>query len=51
VRPRRKFVEERMKKREAYADTFIVQQMEINDKNVGVITSVQPICNEDVFPE
>jgi indolepyruvate ferredoxin oxidoreductase alpha subunit len=52
VRPRRKFVEERMKKLEAYADTFKYNKMEIKDKNIGVITSgAAYMYTKDVFPE
>ena len=52
VRPRRKFVEERMKKLEAYADTFKYNKMEINDKSIGVITSgAAYMYTKDVFPE
>ena len=52
VRERRKFIEERMRKLEAYADEFKYNTMEINDPNIGVITSgVSYLYTKDVFPE
>jgi indolepyruvate ferredoxin oxidoreductase alpha subunit len=52
VRERRKFIEERMRKLEAYADEFKYNVMEINDPNVGVITSgVSYLYTKEVFPE
>jgi indolepyruvate ferredoxin oxidoreductase, alpha subunit len=52
VRVRRKVVEERMKKLEAYADEFKYNRMEINDTKIGVITSgVSYLYTKDVFPE
>ena len=52
VRVRRKVVEERMKKLEAYADEFKYNKMEINDTKIGVITSgVSYLYTKDVFPE
>lgn len=52
VRVRRKFVEERMRKLETYADEFKYNTMEINDPNIGVITSgVSYLYTKDVFPE
>ncbi len=51
VRVRRPIVEERMKKLEAYADKFKGNKMEINDKNIGVITSgAAYMYTKDVFP-
>ena len=51
VRVRRPIVEERMKKLEAYADKFKGNRMEINDKNIGVITSgASYMYTKDVFP-
>ncbi|MCX8116329.1 MAG: indolepyruvate ferredoxin oxidoreductase subunit alpha [Desulfobacterota bacterium] len=52
VRQRRPLVEERMKKLEAFADTFPYNVMEINDPKIGVITS--GVCynyTKEVFPE
>ncbi|MCX8021472.1 MAG: indolepyruvate ferredoxin oxidoreductase subunit alpha [Syntrophorhabdaceae bacterium] len=52
VRVRRKVVEERMKRLEAYADEFKFNKMEINDTRIGVITSgVSYLYTKDVFPE
>jgi indolepyruvate ferredoxin oxidoreductase alpha subunit len=52
VRPRRIFVEERMRNLEAYADTFEHNKMEINSKNIGVITSgAAYMYTKDIFPE
>ncbi|MCX8110510.1 MAG: indolepyruvate ferredoxin oxidoreductase subunit alpha [Syntrophorhabdaceae bacterium] len=52
VRVRRKFVEERMKKLEEYANTFKYNIMEINDTSVGVISSgVSYMYTKEVFPE
>lgn len=51
VRVRRKFIEERMRKLEAYADTFKYNKMEITNKNIGIITSgVSYMYAKDVFP-
>ncbi|HVN23769.1 MAG TPA: indolepyruvate ferredoxin oxidoreductase subunit alpha [Syntrophorhabdales bacterium] len=51
VRVRRPIVEERMKKLEAFADKFKGNKMEINDKNVGVITSgAAYMYTKEVFP-
>jgi indolepyruvate ferredoxin oxidoreductase, alpha subunit len=51
VRVRRPIIEERMKKLEAYADKFKGNKMEINDKNIGVITSgAAYMYTKDVFP-
>jgi indolepyruvate ferredoxin oxidoreductase, alpha subunit len=52
VRPRRKVVEERMRKLEEYADTFKYNIMEINDPSVGVISSsASYLYTREVFPE
>jgi indolepyruvate ferredoxin oxidoreductase, alpha subunit len=52
VRVRRKMVEERMKKLEVYADKFKYNTMEINNRNIGVITSgVAYLYTKEVFPE
>jgi indolepyruvate ferredoxin oxidoreductase, alpha subunit len=52
VRVARKRVEERMRRLEAYADEFKYNTMEINDPNIGVITSgVSYLYTKDVFPE
>jgi len=52
VRVRRKIVEERMKKLEAYADTFKYNTMEINSREIGVITSgVSYLYTKEVFPQ
>jgi len=52
VRVRRKFVEERMKKLESYADTFKYNTMEINSREIGVITSgVSYLYTREVFPQ
>jgi indolepyruvate ferredoxin oxidoreductase, alpha subunit len=51
VRVRRQFVEERMKKLADYADEFKYNVMEINDKQVGVITSgVSYHYTKEIFP-
>ena len=51
VRVRRKIIEERMKKLEAYADKFKYNKMEINDKNIGVIAAgAAYMYTKDVFP-
>ena len=51
VRVRRKLVEERMRKLEIYADAFKYNTMEINDPNIGIITSgVSYLYTKDVFP-
>ncbi|NWG04230.1 MAG: indolepyruvate ferredoxin oxidoreductase subunit alpha [Syntrophaceae bacterium] len=52
VRVRRQFVEERMKKLEAFSDEFQHNMMEINDSKIGVITS--GICypyTKEIFPD
>lgn len=52
VRVRRQFVEERMKRLEAFSDEFKYNLMEINDPKIGVITS--GVCysyTKEVFPE
>ncbi|MEW6374205.1 MAG: indolepyruvate ferredoxin oxidoreductase subunit alpha [Thermodesulfobacteriota bacterium] len=52
VRMRRQFVEEKMKRLEAFADEFKLNIMEINDMKFGVITS--GVCynyTKEVFPE
>jgi len=52
VRVRRKFIEERMRKLEAYADEFKYNRMEINDPSVGIIASgVSYLYAKEVFPE
>jgi len=52
VRPRRKVVEERMRKLEEYAETFKYNVMEINDPSVGVISiSASYLHTREVFPE
>ena len=52
VRPRRKAVEERMKKLEAFADKSKLNKMEINNKNVGIIASgAAYMYAKEVFPE
>jgi indolepyruvate ferredoxin oxidoreductase, alpha subunit len=52
VRVRRKVIEERMRKLEAYADEFKYNVMEINDPAIGVITSgVSYLYTKDVFPD
>jgi len=52
VRVRRKFVEERMRKLEAYADKFKYNVMEINDTKIGVISSgAAYLYTKEVFPE
>lgn len=51
VRIRRKFVEERMRRLEEYADGFMYNIMEINDPSVGVISSgVSYLYAREVFP-
>jgi indolepyruvate ferredoxin oxidoreductase alpha subunit len=51
VRVRRKIVEERMRKLEAYADEFPYNTMEINDPSIGVIASgAAYMYTRDVFP-
>lgn len=51
VRVRRVVVEERMNKLEAYADKFPYNTMEINSKEVGVITSgAAYMYTKEVFP-
>jgi len=52
VRVRRKFIEERMRKLEAYADEFKFNRMEINDPAIGIIASgVSYLYAKEVFPE
>lgn len=52
VRPRRKAVEERMKKLEAFADKTKINKMEINSKSVGIIASGSAyMYAKEVFPE
>lgn len=52
VRPRRKAVEERMRKLEAFADKTKLNKMEINSKSVGVIASGSAyMYAKEVFPE
>ncbi len=52
VRARRKFVEERMRKLEAYADEFPHNKMEINDPKVGVIAAgAAYMFTREVFPD
>ncbi|MCS7281082.1 MAG: indolepyruvate ferredoxin oxidoreductase subunit alpha [Desulfobacterota bacterium] len=52
VRQRRKFVEERMKRLEEYADTFKYNVMEINDTRYGIISSgVSYLYAKEVFPD
>ncbi len=51
VRVRRKFIEERMRKLEAYADEFPYNTMEINDPSIGVIAAgAAYMYTKDVFP-
>jgi len=51
VRVRRKIIEERMRKLEAYADGFSGNVMEINDSGVGVITAgAAYMYTKEVFP-
>lgn len=52
VRARRKFIEERMRKLEAYADEFKYNNIEINDSSTGIIASgVSYLYAKEVFPE
>ena len=52
VRVRRKVVEERMRRLEAYADECPYNSMEINDPKIGVITAgVSYIYTKEVFPD
>jgi indolepyruvate ferredoxin oxidoreductase alpha subunit len=52
VRPRRKIVEERMNKLEAFADKTKLNKMEINSKSVGIIASgAAYMYAKEVFPE
>ncbi len=52
VRARRKFVEERMRKLEAYADEFPYNRMELNDPRIGVIAAgAAYMFTKEVFPE
>jgi len=51
VRVRRKIIEERMRKLEAYADEFPFNVMEINDPKIGVITAgAAYMYTKEVFP-
>jgi indolepyruvate ferredoxin oxidoreductase alpha subunit len=51
VRVRRKIVEERMRKLEAYADEFPYNTIEINDPSIGVIAAgAAYMYTKDVFP-
>jgi indolepyruvate ferredoxin oxidoreductase, alpha subunit len=51
VRVRRVFIEERMRKLEAYADEFPYNTMEINDPKIGVITAgAAYMYTKEVFP-
>jgi indolepyruvate ferredoxin oxidoreductase, alpha subunit len=51
VRVRRVFIEERMRKLEAYADEFAYNTMEINDPKIGVITAgAAYMYTKEVFP-
>jgi indolepyruvate ferredoxin oxidoreductase alpha subunit len=52
VRTRRKIIEERMKRLEAYADEFKYNKMEINDPKIGVIAAgAAYLYTKEVFPE
>jgi indolepyruvate ferredoxin oxidoreductase, alpha subunit len=52
VRARRIFIEERMRKLEAYADEFPYNVMEINDPSIGVIASgAAYMYTKEVFPD
>ncbi len=52
VRPRRKAVEERMKKLEDFANKTKLNKMEINSKSVGIIASgAAYMYAKEVFPE
>jgi len=52
VRPRRKIIEERMRKLEAFADKTKLNKMEINNKSVGIIASgAAYMYAKEVFPE
>ncbi|HBL23556.1 MAG TPA: indolepyruvate ferredoxin oxidoreductase subunit alpha, partial [Deltaproteobacteria bacterium] len=52
VRPRRKIIEERMRKLEAFADKTKLNKMEINSKSVGIIASgAAYMYAKEVFPE
>jgi indolepyruvate ferredoxin oxidoreductase alpha subunit len=51
VRVRRKRIEERMRKLEAYADEFVYNKMEINDPKIGVIAAgAAYMFTKEVFP-
>jgi len=51
VRVRRKIIEERMRRLEAYADEFPYNKMEINDPAIGVITAgAAYMYTKEVFP-
>lgn len=51
VRVRRVFIEERMRKLEAYADEFPYNTMEINDPSIGVIAAgAAYMYTKEVFP-
>jgi len=52
VRPRRKIIEERMRKLEAFADKTKLNKMEINSKSFGIIASgAAYMYAKEVFPE
>ncbi len=52
VRVRRKIIEERMRKLEAYADEFSGNVMEINDPTIGVITAgAAYMYTKEIFPD
>lgn len=52
VRARRIFIEERMRRLEAYADEFPYNTMEINDPGIGVIASgAAYMYTKEVFPD
>jgi indolepyruvate ferredoxin oxidoreductase, alpha subunit len=52
VRVRRKIIEERMRKLEAYADEFPYNTIEINDPSIGIISSgAAYLYTKEVFPK
>ena len=52
VRARRKFVEERMRKLEAYANEFPYNAIELNDPKIGVIAAgAAYMFTKEVFPD
>ena len=52
VRQRRVFIEERLRRLEEFANTFKYNVMEINDPEIGVITSgVSYLYTKEVFPK